>query len=212
MAYQSVWYETRLSEDVLNTLNSDITESDLNLGEAYVGGRKTGSSSVGTVDNSIRDTQVSWLRTEHWIAPFLMYYVDRANRENFFFDIQGIDRESLQYTLYGPGKFYNWHRDDSLASKLVALPHESKQLRPEQTLGDKRELCRKLSFSLLLSDSSDYEGGQFQLMGYDNKMYEVPQKLGTLVIFDSTTIHRVRPVKKGTRKSLVGWVVGPRWR
>jgi PKHD-type hydroxylase len=210
MAFQSVWYETRLSEEVLDTLNADIAKGvdDNVLGEAVVGGQ----GRTGAVNKEIRDTGVAWLPTAHWIAPFLMYYVDRANRENFFFDVYGIDGEILQYTVYGPGKFYNWHRDDSLDNKLTAHPPTHTEVRPDLTLNNTRELCRKLSFSLLLSDPDDYEGGQFQLMGYDNKMYEVPQKKGTLIIFDSTTLHRVRPIKKGTRKSLVGWVVGPRWR
>ena len=210
MAHQSVWYETRLSEDVLDILNADIAKGvdDKALEEAVV----QGQGGTGVANKEIRDTGVAWLPTAHWIAPFLMYYVDRANRENFFFDLYGIDGECLQYTLYGHGKFYNWHRDDSLDAKLIAPPHSYKEARPDLTLNNTRELCRKLSFSLLLSDAEDYEGGQFQLMGYDNKMYEVPQKKGTLIIFESTTLHRVRPVKKGTRKSLVGWVVGPRWR
>ena len=210
MAYQSVWYETRLSEEVLENLNADIAKSvnDKDLVEAVVGGRKE----IEKVNKGVRDTGVAGWPTVHWIAPFLMYYVNRANRENFFFDLYGIDGEFLQYTVYNPGEFYNWHRDDSLVNKLTTPPHKYTEVRPDLTLNNTRELCRKLSFSLLLSDAEEYEGGQFQLMGYDNKMYEVPQKKGTLVIFDSTTLHRVRPVKKGTRKSLVGWVVGPRWR
>jgi PKHD-type hydroxylase len=210
MAFQSVLFETRLSEEVLNTLNADIAKGvdDNVLGEALV--RK--ENGTGTVIKGVRDTRMAWFSTAHWIAPFLMYYVDRANRENFFFDLYGIDGESLQYTVYGPGKFYNWHRDDSLNNKLTAPPHKWTEVRPDLTLNNTRELCRKLSFSLLLSDPDDYEGGKFQLMRYNNKMYEVPQNKGTLIIFDSTAPHRVRPVKKGTRKSLVGWVVGPRWR
>ena len=212
MAFQSVWYETQLSEEVLDTLNADIAKGvdDGVLGDATINSPNRVADTV--VDKKIRDTRVAWMPTTHWIAPFLMYYVDRANRENFFFDLNGIDAECLQYTVYGPGKFYNWHRDDSLGNKLMALPHKYTEVRPDLVLNNTQELCRKLSFSLLLSDPDNYEGGQFQLMGYDNKMYEVTQKKGTLVIFDSTTLHRVRPVKKGTRKSLVGWVVGPRWR
>ena len=85
-------------------------------------------------------------------------------------------------------------------------------MRPDWVFKGSIEVCRKLSFSLILSDPSEYEGGQFQIMSYNNKMYEVPQEKGNLIIFDSQAVHRVRPIKSGVRKSLVGWVIGPRWR
>jgi PKHD-type hydroxylase len=210
MAQQSIWYDTLLTEEVLNNLNADINRGvdDEVLGEAGVGATAEG----GKVDKNIRDTKIAWMPATHWIAPHIMYYVERANRENFRYDTYGIDGESMQYTVYGPGKFYNWHRDDSLEGKSMFAPVTGAGQRLDLVINDSHDMCRKLSFSLLLSDPEDYEGGQFQMMGYNNKMYEVPQKKGLLVIFDSTTLHRVRPVKKGTRKSLVGWVVGPRWR
>ena len=74
------------------------------------------------------------------------------------------------------------------------------------------EKVRKLSFSLLLSDPETYEGGNLQLMSEDNKSYIAPRQRGTIILFDSRTQHRVQKVTKGVRKSLVGWVVGNRWR
>ena len=73
------------------------------------------------------------------------------------------------------------------------------------------ELVRKLSFSLQLSDPDDYEGGNVQLLAEDGSSYIAPRKRGTIVLFDSRTQHRVLKVTKGTRKSIVGWVVGKRW-
>ena len=63
-----------------------------------------------------------------------------------------------------------------------------------------------------LSDPDDYEGGNLQLLGEDGKSYFAPRKKGTVIVFDSRTQHRVLKVTKGLRKSLVGWVVGPRWK
>ena len=74
------------------------------------------------------------------------------------------------------------------------------------------ELVRKLSFVVQLSDPDDYEGGNLQLLDENGKSYIAPRKRGTVVVFDSRTQHRVLKVKRGIRKSLVGWVVGPRWR
>jgi PKHD-type hydroxylase len=71
----------------------------------------------------------------------------------------------------------------------------------------------KLSVSLQLSDESEYEGGELQFLNTgQNSMYTAPKERGTIIIFDSRVKHRVRPIKKGARKSLVAWMVGPRWK
>jgi len=75
-----------------------------------------------------------------------------------------------------------------------------------------KELVRKLSFSLQLSNPEDYEGGELELINESGESYIAPKAQGCLVLFDSRTRHRVRTVTKGTRKSLVGWVLGPRWK
>ena len=74
------------------------------------------------------------------------------------------------------------------------------------------ELVRKLSFTLQLSDPDEYEGGNVQLIDESGKSYIAPRQRGTIILFDSRTQHRVIKVKKGVRKSIVGWVLGPRWR
>ena len=74
------------------------------------------------------------------------------------------------------------------------------------------ELVRKLSVVIQLSNPEDYEGGNLQLLSEDGKKYFAPRQRGTIIIFDSRTQHRVLKVTKGRRKSLVGWIVGPRWK
>ena len=74
------------------------------------------------------------------------------------------------------------------------------------------ELVRKLSFSIQLSSPEDYEGGNLQLLDEADKVTFIPRQRGCIVLFDSLTQHRVLKVTKGTRKSIVGWVVGPRWK
>jgi predicted 2-oxoglutarate/Fe(II)-dependent dioxygenase YbiX len=37
-------------------------------------------------------------------------------------------------------------------------------------------------------------------------------RVGSVILFDSRTKHRVKKIRRGVRKSIVGWVVGPRWR
>jgi len=38
------------------------------------------------------------------------------------------------------------------------------------------------------------------------------KKMGSVIAFPSYINHKVSPVTKGLRKSLVAWVSGPRWR
>ena len=59
--------------------------------------------------------------------------------------------------------------------------------------------------SLVLN--SDFEGGNFKIFDSEDGMLELPQ--GTMIFFPSFLMHRVTPVKQGTRYSLVSWFLGP---
>ena len=143
----------------------------------------------------------------------MWHYIMRANRENFLYDLRNIDGESMQYTRYGEGMFYDWHNDSGLAThyKPVSVGNRTEG-RQQDFVNENLELVRKLSFALQLSDPDDYEGGNVVLLDEAGKKYIVPRKRGTIVLFDSRTQHRVNKVKSGVRKSIVGWVVGPRWK
>ena len=143
----------------------------------------------------------------------MWYYIEKINRENFCYDLTDIDGSSIQYTQYGPGQFYDWHQDADIDSFYKPqLVHGSGQNMSQDQVILKGEYVRKLSFSLQLSDPNDYTGGEVQFLDNSGKTYFAPKQRGTLIIFDSRTKHRVRKVKSGLRKSLVGWVVGPRWK
>jgi len=94
--------------------------------------------------------------------------------------------------VYDEGEHYNWHVDtiDEVQSGLI----------------------RKLSFTIQLSSPEEYSGGELQFLDDGNHTFFAPKEKGTIIIFDSRMRHRVRKVKSGTRKSIVGWVEGPRWK
>ena len=119
----------------------------------------------------------------------------------------------MQYTRYGPGQFYGWHNDAGLATqyKPVTVGNHGEG-RAQDYMNENLELVRKLSFAMQLSDPDDYEGGNVQLMDESGKSYIAPRQRGSIMLFDSRTQHRVLKVTKGVRKSLVGWVLGPRWK
>ena len=106
--------------------------------------------------------------------------------------IQLTDIEPLQYSEYGVGDEYGWHRDI----------HDNQY---------PNGLVRKVSFSTILND--DFEGGEFDIETKnpaDKKRYDTfDNKKQNTIIFPSHMWHRVRPVKSGVRKSIVGWVLGP---
>ena len=78
-------------------------------------------------------------------------------------------------------------------------------------MGD-RHAPRKLSLSMLLSDPSEFEGGEFQVKTDDDNVKQLETVKGRAWFFPSYTLHRVAPVTKGVRRSLVLWVGGPPFR
>lgn len=106
------------------------------------------------------------------------------------FDIRGLYEEAafLKYTHFdekGPGKF-NWHSDVSGTSIRN----------------------RKISCIVQLSGPEDYDGCELQF--FTGQELTCPEKdKGTLISFPSYAIHRVTPITRGTRYSVVLWVTGP---
>ena len=206
MAYQSIWFYTDIPEDIVDIIERDVSlKFDEQMGDSRLQG--------DSLNKEKRNSQNAWIPTNHWLGGFLWHYIERANRENFLYDLRCIDGESMQYTRYSEGQFYGWHNDAGITTqyKPVAIGNRE-QGRGQDFLNENLEMVRKLSFAMQLSDPDDYEGGNVQLLDEMGNPYFVPRKRGTIVLFDSRTMHRVQKVKKGVRKSIVGWTVGPRWK
>jgi len=148
-----------------------------------------------------RKSKVSWLST-NWMGKLLWEYIIEANQKaGWNYQIQRF--EPLQYTIYeAPGSHYEWHVDHT---------------RPYID-GPNQGLLRKLSVSVQLSEPDSYEGGEFEQMyisqttdGIIEKKVDTLTEVssrGSILVFPGFVWHRVLPVTKGTRRSLVGWVVG----
>ena len=211
MAFQSVWYFTDLPDDVVNIVNRDLFD---NFNHKMKESKLHGDG----IDKKRRNSKNTWIPSSHWIAGFLWHYVQKANRDNFLYGLSHIDAESMQYTEYGVGNFYNWHTDSSLHihnqpknPPYAAGETINNEIVHKNYLNEKTELVRKLSFTLQLSSPDEYEGGNVQFIDETNKKYIAPRQRGAIILFDSRVRHRVLKVTKGTRRSIVGWVVGPRW-
>jgi predicted 2-oxoglutarate/Fe(II)-dependent dioxygenase YbiX len=206
LAFQSVWYHSEIPQELVEIIERDASQQ---FEDQMADSRLHGDA----LNKEKRNSQNAWIPTTHWIGGFLWHYIERANRENFLYDIRNIDGESIQFTRYGEGQFYGWHNDAGLAThyKPVSVGNRADGL-AQDYLNEKIELIRKLSVVVQLSDPEDYEGGNFQIMAEDGKSYFAPRQRGTVIVFDSRAQHRVTKVTKGVRKSLVAWVCGKRWK
>jgi len=146
-------------------------------------------SQTGNNQNA-RNSQQIWLTDSHWIAGVVSHYASIANR-HFGYDLTGIHQHALQYTVYNAGGFFHWHEDEP----------------PKPTLPE----VRKLAFSLQLSSEEEYTGGELQIYHCGNTFF-APKQKGSITFFDARCLHRVRKIKSGIRRALVGWIGGPPWK
>jgi len=174
-------------EDVLTDGELDAI---VRMGEAVELERGT----TGGNRDGVRDSYVSWLypnAVTGWLFGKLTDLSVKVNAEWFRYDLLGF-HQGLQFTNYSePSGHYDWHIDRGPGHGV-----------------------RKLSFSVQLSDPDEYDGGELQLWfgGGEEEIVVAPKKRGTVVFFPSYAMHRVTPVTRGTRQSLVAWIDGPPFR
>ena len=192
MANTCCWYETRIPEPLMKILIDDLDKVDENI---FIKSEVNPQNSK--IKDNVRKSQHCWIPSTHWIGGFLWHFIKMANKDNFLYDISDIENDLIQYTQYNKGDFYKWHTDMDICD-----------------INEPDELVRKLSFTLQLTNDDEYTGGNLEFADFDDSTYRfsVPRSRGTIIVFDSRVPHRVTPVESGIRKSLVGWVVGKRWR
>jgi len=210
MAHLVYYTFSELPSEMVDILVKDLKKYDESVKESVVRDEE-GKPSV-EVTKGLRKSSNTWVDSSNWVGGFIWYYIMRANRENFMYDIIDIDGGQIQYTEYKEGEYYDWHNDDDIGRCMV----NDKLITSADNHGENiailnGQYVRKLSFTIQLSDPKDYEGGELEFECGDESFF-APNKKGTIIIFDSRTKHRVREVKSGVRRSLVGWVVGPRWK
>jgi PKHD-type hydroxylase len=152
---------------------------------------QVGGGAKGVVDTKTRTSHISWIPFNKMPEMYstLEKVIKQTNGNHFGFD--GIQlTEPAQYTEYPEGGFYDWHIDSDIN-------------------GINEPPVRKISMTCLLSHESEFEGGGLELMS-DGKIARPKQ--GQAIFFASFIRHRVVPITKGVRKSLVLWVGGTPFR
>ena len=150
-----------------------------------------------------RDSNIVWMN-DRWIYKEIQPYINSAN-ENAGWNFEWDFSESCQFTKYQKGQYYDWHCDSW-----------DRPYTREHANDPSHGKIRKLSVTVTLSDPKDYKGGELEFDFRQNdpdkkrqirKCKEILPK-GSLVVFPSFVWHRVCPVTKGERNSLVIWNLG----
>ncbi len=159
-----------------------------NLKELYPFQNATTVSDESNANPAIRKSNIKWIHHDEksaWVYDRIRDLSIEANNSIWKFNLHSI-LDSIQYTeYYANGGHYGWHTDIGPGS----ISH------------------RKVSITIQLSGPDEYEGGDFDLW-YGSEFMTMEKKKGSAILFPSFTLHRVTPVTKGVRRSLVLWVGG----
>jgi len=150
-----------------------------------------------------RNSDLVWL-DDLWIYKEIHPFVHQANK-NAGWNFEWDRSESCQFTKYKLNHYYDWHCDS------WNRPYDKEELNPGK--------IRKLSMTCQLTDGSEYRGGELE---FDFRQYDPPQRdeskhlrkateimpKGSIIVFPSFVWHRVKPITRGVRYSLVAWHLG----
>jgi len=172
------YYKNALSQDVIERIRALVPRQELNDGNVS-----------GHIDPSYRSSRIYWITKNPntlWLYEKLMWFVKDANEKMWNFNISNV-LEDIQFTEYDADYqgHYDWHMD----------------------VGGSRSSTRKVSLTIQLSDPDEYDGGELQFL--INRTISEPERAqGTVVLFPSFLLHRVKKLTRGRRQSLVLWIHG----
>lgn len=176
---------------------------DLNKIEEIVSEIEPSEPKIGNsvVDFDYRNSELRWLPPEQhvWLAERMGYIARMLNGQYYGFDLSGFG-EAFQHTTYSVA--------EPVGRLGISVPEASGHYDWHMDTGN-MEMCRKLSLVLMLND--EYKGGDLEILGGRDPI-KAEKIRGRVYGFPSYILHRVTPVTKGTRKTLVAWVSGPKFR
>jgi PKHD-type hydroxylase len=141
------------------------------------------------LDYTFRNTTVRFVDRMHWFGLNMLSYGNLANQECKW-GWETDSYEAMQFAEYSVGQKYNWHVDN--------FPLHG---------GEKD---RKITVVCLMSDPSEFDGGELQLRLYGE--FTPPLKKGYIIAFPSVIEHQVTPVTRGVRYTATMWLSGPRFK
>jgi len=174
--------------DEINLICNNQLQNDENVISKY---DSISTIRNGEVNYKLRKCFVSSIPVDNlnFIEQGLKKTIEYVNDMQWKMDLSHRWESNIQYTKYlGKGHFYDWHPD----------------VFPKEHFPNHSAIRRKISIVYCLSDKSDYVGGEFQIKT-DDGIYTRKFGYGDFIVFPSEKIHRVKPLKSGTRITLVGW-------
>jgi len=174
------YYKNGLSFDLIERIRALVPREEMYDGNVS-----------GEIDKTYRSSRIYWIRKSEktlWLYEKLMWFVRDANEKMWKFNLTNLF-EDIQFTEYDADfeGHYDWHMDMG---------------------GGEKTSTRKLSMTIQLSDPEDYDGGELQFL-INRNVSEPERDQGTVVLFPSFLLHRVKRVSRGRRQSLVLWIHGP---
>jgi PKHD-type hydroxylase len=151
---------------------------------------------TGGDNGGIRTTQVAWVYRNAETEDLYLRMeaiVLRLNADLFHFELTGLT--TMQYAVYRQEEdgYFDWHNDYG------------------RYRGDPGQEPRKITMSLQLSDGASYDGCDLEARAA-HPIDVAMRERGALMAFRANALHRVTPITRGTRKSLVIWAAGPEFR
>lgn len=162
--------------------------------EGGVGGRGENQTSPSVVNETRSCLEQRLPVNQQTGAPLnkISQEISTVNSSGWRFELSGFVADDMPYLMHYPESMkshYDWHVD----------------------MGRSYAASRKLGFTIQLSNSSDYDGGNLEFHNVEADPQSMRKK-GTMAIFPTYWLHRVTPVTRGTRNVVVGWVHGPSYR
>jgi len=178
------WYRAGFSKEELEKIYSDLENVPF----------EKATTLDGNSEKEVRSSRIKWIPKNNqweWLYQKLMNMAADANAELWDFDLISAD-EKIQYTEYlaEDEGHYTWHQD----------------------IGPGMASQRKVSITVQLSESDEYEGGDLELWRGGNNVVTSERGAGVTVLFPSYLMHRVTKVTKGKRRSFVLWVGGQHYK
>ena len=180
---------------VVGRFSIPITQEILNEILANIDLDELSATEIGSIDDAeaideVRQGSIAWLDDCTLTNEVLKHFTAEINQQYWPSVQLADDYPPIQFTLYSDvGDHYDWHQD--------------------YYKGDEDEndgFIRKLSISLCLSHSDEYEGAEFFIKdGSDTNVRVFHMMFGDFIVFPSDVEHRVNELRSGERVSLVTW-------
>jgi PKHD-type hydroxylase len=154
--------------------------------------------SIGVEDAKITGKKALNYDTRHteiaWLKPMEETFWIYEKLWPLFYPRWQVNRlEPVQFSVYRSGSHFDWHNDNGL--------------RPEGQLWTLTTISSRVASAVInLSRPEDYDGGDLYIK-HPSGIVKTPNHRGSMTMFTSCMYHKVTPVTRGIRKTLVCWAL-----